>query len=478
MKFALHRPVFKTSKKIFKVDRSFKMKSEVTDRTLTVAEAFGVGIDEEKEQHLYRDFTVEVKPGDIVYITGESGSGKSILLRELINLIRASKSEFDGGVVQDSEFQIDLDEILVDGVGSDVNEALRCLSLAGLNDAFLFVRRFKELSEGQKYRYKVAKMLASGSSVWFLDEFAATLDRETAKIVAFCLQKVARRAGRTVILATSHEDLFDDASPSVYIRKGWGEEVHVEYRSNKVGETCSLMRRVKIREGGIADYNPLSYLHYRAGRPWGIKKIFAAELNRRVIGVIVYSVPPLKAAGRTKFLGYTPKAEEVNRDFLIISRVILHPKYRSIGLGTRLVRETLPLAESKYVEAIAVMARYNPFFNKAGMQEVPVDSTFSTGCQTILDGLKEYGFNPHFCSSIPYNLRLLNQIDEAGYNRFIDCLTGGGKKLFLITGQLYRRKTPHLKDLQRDLRNREFAAKVIRILAFKAQRKKYFVSRI
>ncbi|MCD6537013.1 hypothetical protein J7L18_00140 [Candidatus Bathyarchaeota archaeon] len=54
----------------------------------------------------------------------------------------------------------------------------------------------------------------------------------------------------------------------------------------------------------------------------------------------------------------------------MISRVIIHPKYRSVGLGSRLVRETLPLVGRKYIETMAVMARYNPFFEKAGMTRI------------------------------------------------------------------------------------------------------------
>ena len=53
-------------------------------------------------------------------------------------------------------------------------------------------------------------------------------------------------------------------------------------------------------------------------------------------------------------------------------RVVLHSKYRSIGLGVKLIRETLPLVGTPYVEMIAVMAKYNPFAEKAGMRKVAV----------------------------------------------------------------------------------------------------------
>ena len=50
-------------------------------------------------------------------------------------------------------------------------------------------------------------------------------------------------------------------------------------------------------------------------------------------------------------------------------RVVVHPEYRTIGLGSKLVRETLAFAGTPYVEMVAVMAKYNPFAEKAGMQK-------------------------------------------------------------------------------------------------------------
>ncbi len=62
-------------------DISFKTRVPLTERTIDVAEAFGLGIDEEREHVLYRDFELHLAEGAVVYITGDSGSGKSVLLR-------------------------------------------------------------------------------------------------------------------------------------------------------------------------------------------------------------------------------------------------------------------------------------------------------------------------------------------------------------------------------------------------------------
>src|SRR5437762_3018481 len=51
-----------------------------------------------------------------------------------------------------------------------------------------------------------------------------------------------------------------------------------------------------------------------------------------------------------------------------IARVVVVPRFRGIGLGVALVRQALARAETRYVEALAVMGRVQPFFEKAGMR--------------------------------------------------------------------------------------------------------------
>jgi len=39
----------------------------------------------------------------------------------------------------------------------------------------------------------------------------------------------------------------------------------------------------------------------------------------------------------------------------IVARVVVHPKYRTIGASVKLLQESLPLCGKPYVELIAVM---------------------------------------------------------------------------------------------------------------------------
>lgn len=204
---------------IYKIDKRFDCRVARSARVLECAEAFGMGL-QDKEFVIYDNLELEVNPGDIVYITGQSGSGKSLLLREL-----QSQMENTANIDQ---VEIDETKAIIDQVGKDTNQAINMLTLAGLNDAFLFIRKPQELSDGQLYRFRIAKLLESNASVWVADEFGAVLDRTTAAMVAFNLQKQARSVGATVIVATTHKDLKEELGPNVYVDKEYHESIKVE----------------------------------------------------------------------------------------------------------------------------------------------------------------------------------------------------------------------------------------------------------
>ena len=385
-------------------DISFRVQPPLTDRVVAVAEAFGLGIDEEKTHVVYRDFELRLGEGDVVYITGDSGGGKSLLLRAL-------REDLGGEAATTGELPDPPDGPIIDAVGGSFAEALDLLSRVGLNDAHLFLKGYGELSEGQRHRFRLAQLLESGKRYWLLDEFCSTLDRETAKIVAYNAQRQARRTGSTLVVATAHTDLEADLSPSILIRKGWGQDVDVEYRPNHEASACTVMEKVIIRESCGDEYRQLAHLHYREEDAPVPQRYYAAELGGGVVGVIVYSYPPVANGGRRLAVGYAPRLEELNRDWAIVSRVIVHPKYRSTGLGSRLVRETLPLQGRRHVELTAVMARYNSFAEKAGMRLIMTREPHPAIAGAV-EALSRLGFNPALMGSRGYNERVLGGLGE------------------------------------------------------------------
>ena len=148
-------------------------------------------------------------------------------------------------------------------------------------------------------------------------------------------------------------------------------------------QRCSVYNRLRIVPGGPDDYRQLARYHYRDRRPGPCAAIFALKsdgtlpgrLCRTAVGVIVYSMagPVLEmrnVATGNVFAGLDRATQLalIGRNVRRISRVIIEPRFRGLGLAVRLVRETMPQLNVPIIEAVAVMGRVNPFLEKAGMK--------------------------------------------------------------------------------------------------------------
>lgn len=205
----------------YTITRKFNTSVERTARVLEIAESFGLGLSD-KEFVVYDGLQIDVKQGDVVYITGQSGSGKSLLLRDL------SAQMTEAGLKVADLNKIELEERpVVELLGGSTNEALDLLAKAGISDAWIYIRKPSELSDGQRYRLKLAMLMDSDADVWIADEFGAVLDRVTARVVAFSMQKVSRRAGKTFMVATTHDDMVAELAPNLTITKRFREKVEV-----------------------------------------------------------------------------------------------------------------------------------------------------------------------------------------------------------------------------------------------------------
>jgi ABC-type ATPase with predicted acetyltransferase domain len=206
----------------YTVNCAFTSSVERTPRVLELAEGFGLGLTDKKFV-IYDGLKLEIRPADIVYILGQSGSGKSLLLRDLVRQMRE-----EGKKVADlNEIELE-DKPVIELLGKTTVEATNLLAKAGISDAWIYIRKPSELSDGQRYRLKLAKIMEMDADVWVADEFGAVLDRATAKIIAFNIQKVARERGRTLMVATTHTDLEAELGPTLSIHKRFRERVDIK----------------------------------------------------------------------------------------------------------------------------------------------------------------------------------------------------------------------------------------------------------
>lgn len=330
-----------------------------SDRVIEIADAFGVGIDETHKHIIVENLTIP--DFDVLYLTGMSGSGKSSLLNEFKKEYNFVKPHFDE----------QCDTPIIDSIGKDVTEALYLLNSVGLGEAFIYVKPYKYLSDGQKYRYEIAKLIESDQKVWCIDEFCSFLDRTTAKIVSYNIQKVARKFNKKLIVATAHNDLQEFLQADYVFDFEMGEGLVIERFIHT--DVNPFLKDITIEVGNITDYKRLGKYHYKNTEARFTKYIFKMMYKDMLVGVSVFSMPKQQLVGRNVYFNkkYTnekgvPLLSEVNKDFLSGSRFIIHPMFRGVGLGTELVKRTSCLVDVPYVEIVSTMSKYNKFLEKAG----------------------------------------------------------------------------------------------------------------
>lgn len=207
---------------------TFRSQVRRTQQTHAVQQAFGISPDS-IQTIVLRNFSISIIPGQVVLVIGPSGSGKTTLLDTLAygrekdhaeDILVEGKLEFPDnyrpGVFEPIRSKKALIEVLAD---KSVDKALHLMGLVGLSDAYVYLKRFDELSKGQQFRAMLARLIASDVNVWLVDEFCANLDPVTANVVADKLQRTARKLGATLIAATPNcEHFLASFKPDVVIQ--------------------------------------------------------------------------------------------------------------------------------------------------------------------------------------------------------------------------------------------------------------------
>jgi ATP-binding cassette subfamily B protein/ATP-binding cassette subfamily C protein/ATP-binding cassette subfamily B multidrug efflux pump len=175
------------------------------------------------------DVSLDIPAGSFVGVVGHTGSGKSTLLSLLLRFYapQAGRIEIDGipvSTIGDAHFRVDVglvpqEPFLMAASARENIDMGRNLSAEAIEaaaraaDAHDFIERLEygydtplgeggaRLSSGQKQLIAVARALAGGPRVLFLDEATSRIDSETERRIA---EALARLHGKVTVIAIAH----------------------------------------------------------------------------------------------------------------------------------------------------------------------------------------------------------------------------------------------------------------------------------
>jgi ABC-type ATPase with predicted acetyltransferase domain len=181
-----------------------------TDITHQIERAFEISLDN-LTQPIFRNLSFEISPGEILVVTGLSGTGKTTLLQLLAGKLSPTSGEISlpdntrVGLLN----PISVSKPLIEVIGrKDTGKGIYWMGVVGLSEPYLYVKPFTVLSAGQKYRAMLARLLIRGTNLWLIDEFCENLDVVNTHLLSQKISTLARKVGATVVIASSDARKF------------------------------------------------------------------------------------------------------------------------------------------------------------------------------------------------------------------------------------------------------------------------------
>jgi GNAT superfamily N-acetyltransferase len=149
------------------------------------------------------ELPLEGRPWQIGLIVGPSGSGKSSLGVELWGSDALWNPTWPDGTP------------IVDAISpaSSFDAITAALAAVGLGSVPTWLRPFAALSNGERFRANLARLVCDAPGQAVVDEFTSVVDRQIARIGALAFSKAWRRTNGQCVLLSCHYDVIDWLQP-------------------------------------------------------------------------------------------------------------------------------------------------------------------------------------------------------------------------------------------------------------------------
>lgn len=156
-------------------------------------------------------------------IVGSSGAGKTILSKKIFG----EENYFNGFEWGETSFLDAFPKEL------DINNIVNTLSHVGFSSPPSWLLPFNKLSNGQKFRAEIARILLENKKLTIIDEFTSVIDRNVAKIGCAAIQKQIRKSNKKIIAVSCHYDIIEWLQPDWYYDVGSNQYFGGIFRDRK-----------------------------------------------------------------------------------------------------------------------------------------------------------------------------------------------------------------------------------------------------
>lgn len=162
-----------------------------------------------QRENLEKSWTVDIPVDDMSWnigvIVGPSGAGKTSIGRVAFG----EENYHQGYTDWDSEAS------LIESFPAEatVEEITQVLSSVGFSSPPNWLQPFRTLSNGQKFRVEMARILFDERETIVVDEYTSVIDRTVAQIGSSAIAKTARRRNKRLVLLSCHYDILDWLEP-------------------------------------------------------------------------------------------------------------------------------------------------------------------------------------------------------------------------------------------------------------------------
>lgn len=181
-------------------------------------------------REILHEFSMQVKAGSCVAITGESGCGKSTLAKLLLGFYSPNSGtiQLAGEIAYVPQepylYQVSIAENIAYGKGCEVEKEVpmdEVIAAAQIANAHDFIMKFPQgyqtvvdergntLSGGERQRIAIARAVLKGAPILLLDEATSALDNESEKLVNEAIRKISKE--HTTIMIAHRKSTIDMA---------------------------------------------------------------------------------------------------------------------------------------------------------------------------------------------------------------------------------------------------------------------------